>query len=148
MKVVADDGGRFEAGLKGRVSDCVTRSVAIVTGRPYAEIHAAMAAINAGTRKTKRRRKGYAGEHTADNGIYTRTPAFKRYMASLGLVWTPTMTIGSGCTVHLRAGELPPGRLVVSVSKHYTAVVDGVVHDTHNPTRGGNRCVYGYWRMT
>jgi len=42
----------------------------------------------------------------------------------------PTMAIGSGCKVHLADGELPPGRLVVSVSKHYTAVTDGVIHDT------------------
>lgn len=58
---------------------------------------------------------------------------------------TPTMAIGSGCKVHLRADELPTGRLVVSVSKHLVAVVDGVVHDTHDPRRGGTRCVYGYW---
>ena len=42
----------------------------------------------------------------------------------------------------------------------YTAVIDGVIHDTHDPQRGdtfrfdeagqyqrlgGGRCVYGYW---
>ena len=37
------------------------------------------------------------------------------------------MHIGSGCKVHLRDGELPSGRLVVSVSKHMVAVVDGVI---------------------
>lgn len=42
--------------------------------------------------------------------------------------------------------ELPPGRLVVSVSKHLTAVVDGVIHDRYDPSRDGTRCVYGYWR--
>ncbi len=56
------------------------------------------------------------------------------------------MAIGSGCTVHLRIGELPAGRLVVSLSKHMTAVIDGVIHDTYDPSRGGTRCVYGYWR--
>jgi hypothetical protein len=25
------------------------------------------------------------------------------------------------------------------------AVIDGVIHDTFNPSRGGSRCVYGYW---
>ena len=30
-------------------------------------------------------------------------------------------------SVHLRADELPPGRLVVSVSKHLTAVIVGVI---------------------
>jgi hypothetical protein len=36
------------------------------------------------------------------------------------------VSIGGGCTVHLRDGELPRGRLIVSVSKHVLAVIDGV----------------------
>jgi hypothetical protein len=56
------------------------------------------------------------------------------------------MKIGSGCRVHLRERELPSGRLIVSVSRHMVAVIDGVIHDTHDPSRGGTRCVYGYWR--
>ncbi len=51
-------------------------------------------------------------------------------MASLGFAWTPTMRIGSGCTFHLTDGELPTGRLVVAISNHYTAVIDGVIHTT------------------
>jgi hypothetical protein len=50
------------------------------------------------------------------------------------------------------------GRIVVSLSRHYSAVIDGVVHDTYNPQRativqeeGGqriaHRCVYGYWKF-
>jgi hypothetical protein len=35
--------------------------------------------------------------------------------------WTLTMHIGSGCTTHLRRGELPGGRLIVSTSRHLTA---------------------------
>ena len=55
------------------------------------------------------------------------------------------MQIGQGCKVHLRADELPPGRLVVSVSRHTTAVIGGVIHDTYDPAREGTRCVYGYY---
>ena len=25
-------------------------------------------------------------------------------------------------------------------------MIDGVIHDTYDPTRGGTRCVYGYWK--
>jgi hypothetical protein len=57
------------------------------------------------------------------------------------------MSIGSGCTVHLRDGELPMGRLIVSVSLHLVAVIDGIIHDTHDCSRDGTRCVYGYWRL-
>jgi hypothetical protein len=56
------------------------------------------------------------------------------------------MSIGSGCKVHLCTEELPKGRLIVSVSRHLIAVIDGVFHDTHDCSRGGTRCVYGYWR--
>jgi hypothetical protein len=66
-------------------------------------------------------------------------------METIGWEWTPTMAIGQGCTVHLRADELPAGRLVVSVSKHWVAVIDGVIHDTYDCSRDGTRCVYGYW---
>jgi hypothetical protein len=70
----------------------------------------------------------------------------RQFLTSLGFVWTPTMKVGSGCTTHLRAGELPNGRLIVSVSGHITAVIDGTIHDTYDPSREGSRCVYGFWR--
>ena len=42
-------------------------------------------------------------------------------------------------------GGKPPGRLIVSVSRHLCAVIDGVLYDTHDCSRSGTRCVYGYW---
>ena len=172
MKVIITDGGRAAAGFKGNAGDCVARSIAIISERPYQEVYTALAHIMATMPKTKRRKK--AGVQSAANGVYTKSKLFKDYMASLGFVWPPTMAIGSGCKVHLADGELPPGRLVVSVSRHYTAVIDGVIHDTHDPqredsfafepdrgqplkknqgrnvngvwTKIGGRCVYGYWR--
>ena len=55
------------------------------------------------------------------------------------------MQIGSGCTVHVREDELPDGRLILNLSRHFAAFIDGVLHDTHDSSRGGTRCVYGYW---
>jgi hypothetical protein len=55
------------------------------------------------------------------------------------------MGIGTGCRVHLRAGELPGGRIITRLTGHLAAVIDGVVHDTEDPGRAGTRCVYGYW---
>lgn len=66
-------------------------------------------------------------------------------VAHFGGKWHPTMTIGSGCKVHLRADELPSGRIVCSCSGHLVAVIDGVLNDTFDSSRGGKRCVYGYW---
>ena len=68
------------------------------------------------------------------------------YIVGLGFEWTSTMGIGQGCTVHLREGELPNGRLIVKCSSELVAVIDGVVHHYYDPRRGGYRCVYGYWK--
>ena len=155
MAFIHDDGGRAAAGYKGLTGDCVARAVAIASGRPYAEVYLALSDGTREQRVTKRRKA------SARNGVTTRRKWFKDYMASLGFVWVPTMQIGSGCKVHLVAGELPMGRLIVAVAKHYTAVIDGVVHDTFDPQRTTHeigrkdgvdyrrtyeRCVYGYWR--
>ena len=143
MKFIHDDGGRESAGFKGKTGDCVTRAVAIASGRPYAEVYAALSAGCRGQRATKRGKQA-----SARNGVYTSRKWFKDYMQAIGFEWVPTMHIGSGCTVHLKADELPAGRLVVNVSRHCSAVIDGVIHDNHDPQRAGTRCVYGYWRET
>lgn len=155
MPYVHDDGGRAAAGFKGSAGDCVARAVSIATRLPYADVYTALAAGTGAQRVTRGKRSKGA---TARNGINTGRKWFKAYMRAIGFTWTPTMTIGSGCKVHLLKGELPMGHLVVAVSKHYTAVIDGVIHDTFDPTRTTfwyeegkpprvtHRCVYGYWR--
>ena len=156
MQFIYDDGGRAEAGFKGDAGDCVVRAVAIATGKPYREVYDAL-----GTgMKTQRNTKRGKAKASARDGVNVKRKWFKDYMESLGWRWTPTMRIGTGCRVHLHDGELPMGRLIVSVSKHYTAVIDGVIRDTHDPQRNrhviefgpegqtekvSRRCVYGYW---
>jgi len=141
MKVQFNDGGRVAAGYKGGAGDCVVRSVAIATELPYQQVYDLVNKLSARERTGKRKR----GTSNARTGVHKST--IKWLMESLGWQWTPTMQIGSGCTVHLRADELPSGRLVVSVSKHLTAVINGVIHDTHDCSRGETRCVYGYWQQ-
>ena len=143
LKWKFNDGGRELAGFKGKTGDCVTRAIAIASGKSYKEIYEVMANGNLNQRKSKYHKKG---EKTARTGISVKRKWFKDYMSSLGFKWTPTMFIGSGCKVHLKADELPSGNLVCSVSKHYVAVVDGVIQDTYDCSRDGTRCVYGYWR--
>jgi len=50
-----NDGGRRHSGRKGRAGDCVTRAVAIASGRPYDEVYKRMAKGNAGTRPPSRK---------------------------------------------------------------------------------------------
>lgn len=168
-----NDGGRKAAGYSGSAGDCVCRAVSIVSGRSYAEVYATLAR---GTGMQRASRLTAKKSASARAGINVRRKWFRDYMHSLGFEWVPTMGIGSGCKVHLDADELPSGRIVVAVSKHYTAMIDGVIHDTHDPRRDksylfepdhgqplksnqgrnengvwteiGGRCVYGYWRLT
>lgn len=139
MRYQFNDGGREAAGYKGKAGDCVCRAIAIATGKPYQEVYDALNVASTGERTGKRKR----GVSNARTGVYKTTT--RKFMAALGWKWIPTMQIGSGCKVHLKESELPAGRLVVAVSKHMTAVLDGVIHDTHDCSRNETRCVYGYY---
>lgn len=133
------DGGRALAGYVGDAGDCVTRAIAIAAELPYQVVYDALHERAKNERLKRKRRSPRRGLHKT---------TYDPYLEALGWKWTPTMSIGSGCKVHLRADELPKGRLIVNVSKHLVAVVDGVILDTHDPSRGGRRCVYGYYTYT
>lgn len=135
MKYEFNDGGHAAAGFKGSAGDCCTRSIAIATGKTYQEIYDLVNAFSAKERTGTKRR----GMSAARTGVHKHTS--RKIMESLGWVWHPTMKIGEGCKVHLREDELPKGRLMVQVSRHYTAVIN----DTFDPSRDGSRCVYGYY---
>lgn len=146
IKFIKNDGGRAAAGFKGNAGDCVTRAICIATGLPYTIVYDRLALGNADQRITKYTRNlAKCGKATAAHGINTGRKWFKEYMIELGFVWVPTMQIGSGCKVHLRSAELPSGRLIVALSKHYAAVIDGVLHDNFDCSRDGARCVYGIY---
>lgn len=139
MNWIYDDGGRATAGYKGAADDCVCRAIAITSQQPYQKVYDALNELAATERLGKRMRRW----SSARTGV--RKGTTRRYLKALGWRWVATMQIGQGCTTHLKASELPAGRLIVKVSKHFVAVIDGIIHDTHNPSRGGTRCVYGYW---
>jgi hypothetical protein len=142
------DGGRAAAGFKGSAGDCVTRAIAIAAGLDYQYVYDAMAEGNAEQRQTKHsRRKKSCGRRTANHGIWTTRKWFKDWMVKHGFVWTSTMGIGTGCKVHLRPEDLPTGRIIVRVTRHYCAVIGGIIHDTYDCSREGTRCVYGYWEF-
>lgn len=142
MQWVKDDGGRAAAGYLGDTGDCVVRAIAIATEMPYQQVYDLVNQMAQHERPGAKRRRGRRS--SARTGVFK--PTEKRVMRELGWHWTPTMLVGSGCKVHLRDGELPMGRLLVAVSLHSVAVIDGVMHDTHDPSRQGTRCVYGYWQ--
>jgi len=145
---VYDDGGRADAGFRGDAGDCVTRAIAIAAELPYRQVYDALhdaARTDRALMATLELNYGrHAKRHASPRGgVHKRT--YRPFLEALGFQWTATMGIGTGCRVHLRADELPAGRIIASLSRHLCAVVDGVVHDTHDPARDGTRCVYGYW---
>ncbi len=133
------DGGRAAAGYKGTTDDCVTRAITIATEIPYQEVYDGLNEMA----KTERPLPRQPRPSSARTGVYKQTQ--REYLQQLGWEWVPTMQIGTGSRVHLRADELPSGRIICKLSKHVCAVIDGVVYDSHDPTRDGTRCVYGYW---
>jgi len=154
MKFAWDDGGRKAAGYRGNAGDCVVRAVAIASGRPYQDVYNVLSDGCRNQRTTSRSKQ----KASARNSVNVRRKWFRDLMVDWGFAWTPCMGIGTGCQVHLADSELPAGRLVVAVSKHYTAVIDRVIHDTHDPQRQtlivdngvqrfAGRCVYGFWEI-
>lgn len=133
-----DDGGRSASGHREYSGDCVCRAIAIACEIPYQEAFDLLkdAATFERPRKGDRR-------SSPKTGVKRRT--IHRVMRGLGWEWAATMGIGTGCRVHVRADELPSGRLILNLSKHVAAFVDGELRDTYDCSRGGTRCVYGYW---
>lgn len=129
LKWKYDDGGRSKYFKASRVRDCAVRAIAIATGKDYKEVYDALKKLNGGK--------------SCRNG--TPKKVIKAYLKVIGWKWHATMKIGQGCKTHLCKKELPEETLIVQVSSHLVCIKDGVIHDTHDCSRDGNRCVYGYW---
>jgi hypothetical protein len=142
---VKSDGGRKAAGYGEAKGDCVARAITIATGKPYAEV---FEDLKAGAADHVKRwpnsktagwiKKSRSGGDPA-SGCFDAVSA--RYLRSIG--WQYTRLRGR---VFLRSGQLPPGRLIVALSRHFVAVIDGVIHDTYDSGGAGKRHVKGYWR--
>jgi len=146
MEFVYNDGGRSKYFKEKNVGDCVTRAIAIATGKDYLEIYNDINELAKRERTGKRKKK----ISNARSGVYKQTD--RKYLESLGWKWIPCSKIGVGCTMHLNENELPQGTIICQVTKHLVCVKDGVIYDTYNSSikydKDGNlvdRCVYGYF---
>ena len=139
--------GGYTRGTGSWRGDCVPRAIAIATQLPYQVVYDELAKrttewwFNSNARETRDRKPE---RYKPQFGTYAKV--YKPYLKELGWTWIPTMFVGQGCKVHLRKDELPAGRLIVKLSRHLAAVIDGVVNDTYEDSREGTRCVYGYWK--
>lgn len=130
MKFKYSDGGRSQYFAANNVGDCVTRAIANATGLDYMLIYKSLTKL---------------GGRSVRNGC--AVPVYKKLLEAIGLPWKATMQIGGGCRVHLEWNEIPKGTLIIRVSRHLTCAKDRILYDTYDCSRGGDRCVYGYWRV-
>jgi hypothetical protein len=155
-RFVKDDGGRSRSGLargcKDETGDCVARAISIATEKPYREVHDALTLgkvhdVAAGSDAWARwaRRRGGVRSFHADHGV--TDAVYGSYLQSLGWRFVSTQELPRGRGVHLRADELPRGRLIVQLYRHLVAVVDGVIHDTNDCSDEGRRRIRGYWTV-
>lgn len=76
---------------------------------------------------------------SAMEGVFTEEAWFSEYMDKKGYKWF------NATYWH----EIPTvGRIIVSMYRHYTSVIDGVIHDTFDPRQHrttGNNPLSGYW---
>lgn len=129
LKFKYNDGGRHLYFKSNNVADCVTRAITIVTGKDYKEAYNEIKSII-----------GYSPR----NGIEKND--VKKVMSHFGGRWVALMKIGTGCKYHLAKNEIPmEGKIICNLSGHVTSVIDGVINDTYDCSREGQRCVYGYW---
>jgi hypothetical protein len=162
-RFVKDDGGRARSGIarggkNSAVGDCVTRAIKIATGKDYREVHDALIAAavrHAASEESawskyaneRAKRRGGVRVFHADHGVHHEI--FGPYLRDLGWKYTSTKELPRGKGVHLRADELPRGRLIVSLwwdsYLHLTAVIDGEIHDTSDCSDEGRRRILGYW---
>ncbi len=139
MELIYSTGGREKYFKANVVGDCVCRSITNATGMDYKQVYDLINSYAKKEHLSKRKKK----KSNARNGVTKDT--IWRILTDLGWKWIPTMLIGSGCQVHLNEKELPDGTLIVSVSKHLTCVKNRKLYDTYDCSRGGTRCVYGYY---
>lgn len=136
MPWVYNDGGRSKY-YSGNEFDSITRSIAIIAEKDYKEVHDLLEDyISKECLDTK---------YVNNSNLKVRKEVASKLLKDLGYKWLPTMKFAGGCKVHLRPDDLPNGRLIVNISKHFTAVIDKVINDVYQPDRGGTRAVYGYW---
>lgn len=122
---VYDDGGRADAGFKGRAGDCVTRAIAIAAGLPYRQVYDLV----------------HEAGRTAGRASAARTGVPSAVSAAILTEWGWEYRPLVCDAAHLTAEDMPDVPVFIAALKrrHWSAVIDGVIHDTWNAAdRYGN----------
>lgn len=124
---VYNDGGRSEAGFKTQ-TDCGIRAVAIACDISYKDARGIL---------KKAAKNGKQGNGQIANGIYKED--LNTALETLGFKWNPAPKFEGRKAKHY---DLPKGKVIARMSKHFVSVIDNVIHDTWDSSE---KMVYGYW---
>lgn len=123
-----NDGGREEAGYKGKCGDCVVRAISIALQLDYKETYLELARLQ----------KEVTGKRSARNGV--SKVAYEKFLKDRGWVWHKAPKFEGRKAYHY---DMPECEAVIArMAGHLAAVVDTTVHDTWNSCR---KMVYGYY---
>lgn len=143
-----NDGGMLEYFPGNDIGDSIIRAISIATGKDCKQVYDIMLD---GMRKMNKRRSPRSG---------INKQVYHNYLIENGFEWYQSSIYSEGYTMHLHKDELPGGILIVSLTKHFSCVINGVINDSIDPRRGaGNitkrgvqlyhperRRVHGYYK--
>ena len=115
---VYDDGGRADAGYRGKTGDCVIRATAIATGLEYEKLYKKFARLN-------KKRYGIA---TGRQGVAKKD--YEPVLESLGFVKRSRQK-GSKWETFTQAYQYY-GDCIIVFPHHMAAIVDGNLRDTED----------------
>lgn len=136
MRLNITDGGRIDAGFKGKTGDCVTRAIVIANGLKYRETYKALCALCT----------------TMTGGLETSvrkgcpSPVAHEFLKRLG--WETVLTPGQ----YLK--DIPrTGTFIAALARHDVCVIDGTLQDSWDSriskrTKCGSPKMLGYYRQT
>lgn len=132
---IYDDGGRAQAGRRGKVGDCVCRAITIATGKQYEWVYSVLNERCKPLRKTPKSRKP--------------SPQF----GLANPIWEPLLFQEGWHYCELERMEqfndrhVPQeGISIVFQSGHLTAVKHGVIRDTYDSSYKGTAWIKGFYR--
>jgi len=144
MAFKQNDGGRCKAGFKGDTGDCFTRAYAITEGKDYKEAYDELQEKFKKLTPLKGKSIRGSGISNARTGVYKEHA--DQILKDKGYTWVVTSGIGKGFQMHVKEGELPKGKNILRVSKHFIASEDDDWKDDYDSSRNETRGVYGYWK--
>jgi len=156
MELVITDGGRKEAGFRGRArGDCATRAIAIATGQEYKTVYKKIRKL---TKEVILSTMPYIAtnelkESYWQNILSPNKGTDSRVIDAMilgyrgGVAWRST-TFTGGHPVYLNRWDVPQkGTFIIQTKNHCTCVIDGKIHDSYHPSPNGEEKIEkAFWK--